>query len=230
MHDICLQKLPVVIAMDRAGLVGEDGPTHHGVFDLGLFRMLPDITVMAPADEDELQHMLRTALDLNMPVVIRYPRGKGFGVEMAPAPVRLPLGKGRILSRGKDVNILAIGNRVHPAVKTAELLRASGIDAGVADMRFVKPLDGELIRELAGASGRLVTAEDNALETGFGSAVLEFLNLNGLAPAVLRLGIPDRYIEQGRPEELYEDLGLTSGKMADRIREWLDKTKETTCR
>ncbi len=223
MHDICLQKLPVVIAMDRAGLVGEDGPTHHGVFDIGLFRMLPDIAVMAPSDEDELQHMLRTALDLNMPVVIRYPRGKGFGVEMAPAPVRLPLGKGRVISRGKDVNILAIGNRVHPAVKTAELLRASGIDAGVSDMRFVKPLDGELIRELAGASGRLVTAEDNALETGFGSAVLEFLNLNGLQPAVLRLGIPDRSIEQGRPEELYEELDLTSGKMADRIKEWLNK-------
>lgn len=223
MHDICLQKLPVVIAMDRAGLVGEDGPTHHGVFDLGLFRMLPDIAVMAPADEDELQHMLRTALDLNMPAVIRYPRGKGFGVEMAGAPARLPLGKGRILSRGKDVNILAIGNRVHPAIKTAELLRASGIDAGVADMRFVKPLDGELIRELAGASGRLVTAEDNALETGFGSSVLEFLNTSGLNPAVLRLGIPDRYIEQGRIDELYEDLGLTSGKMAERISEWIKK-------
>jgi 1-deoxy-D-xylulose-5-phosphate synthase len=223
MHDICLQKLPVVIAMDRAGLVGEDGPTHHGVFDIGLFRMLPDIVVMAPADEDELRHMLRTALDLNMPVVLRYPRGKGFGVELAPAISRLTLGKGRVISRGKDVNILAIGNRVHPAIKAAELLREAGIDAGACDMRFVKPLDGELIKELAGGSGRLVTVEDNALETGFGSAVLEHLNRNGLRTEVLRLGIPDHYIEQARPDELYEDLGLSSGKMAERIKQWLSR-------
>jgi len=223
MHDVCLQKLPVVIAMDRGGLVGEDGPTHHGVFDFGLFRMLPDIVVMAPADEDELQHMLYTAFALNMPVVLRYPRGKGFGVDMASEFRNLPLGKGRALSKGRDVNILAIGNRVHPAIKAAELLKARGVDAGVADMRFVKPLDGDLIKELAGASGRLVTAEDNALETGFGSAVLEYLNGNGLRADVLRLGIPDRYIEQGRPDELYEDLGLSSGKMADSIAAWLKK-------
>ena len=191
MHDICLQKLPVVIAMDRGGLVGEDGPTHHGVFDLGLFRMLPDIAVMAPADEDELQHMLYTALALNMPVVLRYPRGKGFGVDMAPELKRLQLGKGRLHSKGLDVNILAIGNRVHPAIKAAELLKARGVDAGVADMRFIKPMDGELIKELAGAAGRLVTVEDNALETGFGSAVLEYLNANDIRSDVLRLGIPD---------------------------------------
>ncbi|OGR43193.1 MAG: 1-deoxy-D-xylulose-5-phosphate synthase [Elusimicrobia bacterium GWA2_56_46] len=220
MHDICLQKLPVVIAMDRAGLVGEDGPTHHGVFDIGLFRMLPDLAVMAPADEDELQHMLYTALELNMPVMLRYPRGRGFGVKMAAEFKRLPLGKGRLLSRGRDVNILAIGNRVHPAVEAAELLKARGVDAGVADMRFIKPLDGGLVKELAGL-GRLVTVEDNALETGFGSAVLEYLNENAIQSNLLRLGIPDRYIEQGRPDELYEDLGLSSGKMADKIAEWL---------
>ena len=221
MHDICLQKLPVVIAMDRAGLVGEDGPTHHGAFDIGLFRMLPDLAIMAPADEDELQHMLFTALQLNMPVLLRYPRGKCFGAEMSPALKALPFGRGRVLSRGKDVNILAIGNRVHPAVKAAELLRAKGVDAGVSDMRFVKPLDGALIKELGALSGRFVTVEDNALETGFGSAVLEFLNEGGLRPHVLRLGIPDRYIEQGRPDELYEDLGLSPEKMAARIHDWV---------
>lgn len=225
MHDICLQKLPVVIAMDRAGLVGEDGPTHHGVFDLGLFRMLPDLVSMAPADEDELQHMIYTALELNAPVMLRYPRGKGFGVDMAPEFRLLPLGKGRLIAKGRDVNILAIGNRVHPAIKAAELLKARGVDAGVADMRFVKPLDGGLIKELAGASGRLVTAEDNALETGFGSAVLEYLNANTIQSNVLRLGIPDRYIEQGRPDELYDDVGLSSGKMADSISKWLVKSE-----
>ena len=221
MHDVCLQKLPVVIAMDRAGLVGEDGPTHHGVFDLGLFRMLPDLISMAPADEDELQHMLYTALQLNAPVVLRYPRGKCFGVEMAPQLKLLPLGKGRIISKGRDVNILAIGNRVHPAIKAAELLKARGIDAGVADMRFLKPLDGELIKELAGVSGRLVTTEDNALDTGFGSAVLEYLNANSIQSSVLRLGIPDRYIEQGRPDELYDDVGISSAKMSDSISTWI---------
>ncbi|MFA6435302.1 MAG: 1-deoxy-D-xylulose-5-phosphate synthase [Elusimicrobiales bacterium] len=224
MHDICLQKLPVVIAMDRAGLVGEDGPTHHGVFDLGLFRMLPDLVVMAPADEDELQQMLHTALELNAPVMLRYPRGKGFGVEPSPEFKLLPPGRGRIISKGRDVNILAIGNRVHPAIKACELLKARGIDAGVFDMRFVKPLDGELVKEAA-APGRLVTAEDNALQTGFGSAVLEYLNANTIQSTVLRLGIPDRYIEQGRPDELYDDLGLSSGTMADRIAEWVGSAR-----
>ncbi|MBU2572882.1 MAG: 1-deoxy-D-xylulose-5-phosphate synthase [Elusimicrobia bacterium] len=225
MHDIALQKLPVVIAMDRAGVVGEDGPTHHGVFDLGLFRMLPDVAVMAPADEDELQHMLYTAFALNMPVMLRYPRGKGFGVDMAAELKLLPLGKGRIINKGKAVNILAIGNRVHPAIKAAELLKAGGIDAGVADMRFVKPLDGELITEMAAASKRLVTVEDNALMGGFGSAALEYLNENAIQSTVLRLGIPDRYVDQGRPDELYDELGLNSAKMADRIAEWLGGSK-----
>jgi len=221
-HDISLQKLPVVIAMDRAGIVGEDGPTHHGVFDISLFRMLPDVVVMAPADENELQHMLATAFACRLPALLRYPRGKGFGVPLDPEPHALPLGKGRLLSLGKDINFLAIGNRVHPAVKAAELLAGLGIDAGVADMRFVKPLDTELVRELA-AAGPLVTAEDGALAGGFGSAVLEYLNSAGLEARVLRLGIPDAYVEQGSPEELYEDLGLTAEKMAQGAAAWLGK-------
>ncbi len=221
-HDVSLQKLPVVIAMDRAGIVGEDGPTHHGVFDISLFRMLPDTVLMAPADENELQHMLATAFACRLPALLRYPRGKGFGVAMDPEPAVLPLGKGRLLSRGRDVNFLAIGNRVHPAVKAAGLLKGLGIDAGVADMRFVKPLDGELVGELA-ACGPLITVEDNALAGGFGSAVLEYLNTAGIAAEVLRLGIPDAYVEQGKPEELYEDLGLTAEKIADGAAAWLGK-------
>ena len=221
-HDVSLQKLPVVIAMDRAGLVGEDGPTHHGVFDIAIFRTLPDVVVMAPADENELQHMLATAFACRLPALLRYPRGRGFGVQMDAEPAPLPLGRGRVLARGRDLTFLAIGNRVHPALKAAQLLKDLGVDAGVADLRFVKPLDGALVRELA-AAGPLVTVEDGSLAGGFGSAVLEFLNAEGLSPKVLRLGIPDAYVEQGKPEELYEDLGLTAARIAEGAAAWLGK-------
>ncbi len=223
-HDVSLQKLPVVIAMDRAGIVGEDGPTHHGVFDLSLFRMIPDVVIMAPADENELQHMLATAFACGGPALLRYPRGRGYGVPMDPGPLALPPGKGRLLSRGRDVNFLAIGNRVHPAVKAAQLLKGLGIDAGVADLRFVKPLDTELVKTLA-LAGPVITAEDNVLAGGFGSAVLEYLNSAGIEAGVLRLGIPDAYVEQGRPEELYADLGLTAEKMAASAAAWLRKAE-----
>ncbi|HAF95583.1 MAG: 1-deoxy-D-xylulose-5-phosphate synthase [Elusimicrobia bacterium GWC2_51_8] len=223
MHDICLQKLPVVVALDRAGLVGEDGPTHHGVFDLSLFRMLPDIVVMAPADENELQHMLSSAFSYNMPVVIRYPRGRGFGVEMDAEFKNYPLGKGRWLSKGGDINILAVGNRVHPALEAARLLKARGINAGVADMRFIKPLDLELLTEACGFGGRLVTVEDNSLAGGFGSAVLEAVNAAGLQARILRLGIPDNYVEQGKPDELYAELGLDANGIAAAVTSWLSR-------
>lgn len=224
MHDIALQKLPVVIALDRAGIVGEDGPTHHGVFDMSLFRMLPDVACMAPADENELQHMLATALSLDKPVVLRYPRGKGFGVPLDADLKILPFGKGRILSKGKDINFAAIGNRVHPAEKACEILKARGIDAGVADMRFIKPLDFELLQELS--SMPIVTVEDNSLAGGFGSAVIEAFNSAGKKANVLRLGIPDAWVEHGKADELYEELGLTSETMADKAEEWLKSLKK----
>lgn len=224
MHDIALQKLPVVIALDRAGIVGEDGPTHHGVFDMSLFRMLPDVACMAPADENELQHMLATALSLDKPVVLRYPRGKGFGVTLDADLKILPFGKGRILSKGKDINFAAIGNRVHPAEKACEILKARGIDAGVADMRFIKPLDFELLQELS--SMPIVTVEDNSLAGGFGSAVIEAFNSAGKKANVLRLGIPDAWVEHGKADELYEELGLTSETMADKAEEWLKSLKK----
>ena len=225
-HDVSLQKLPVVIAMDRAGIVGEDGPTHHGVFDLSLFRMIPDITVMAPADENELQHMLATAFACGGPALLRYPRGRGCGVAMDPDPAPLPVGKGRLLRKGRDVNFLAIGSRVHPAVKAAEYLKGLGIDAGVADLRFVKPLDTALVKELA-LAGPVITAEDNVLSGGFGSAVLEYLNSAGIEAGVLRLGIPDSYVEQGKPEELYSEIGVTPEKMAAAAAQWLGKRAKT---
>lgn len=220
MHDIALQKLPVVICMDRAGIVGEDGPTHHGVFDMGMFRMLPDITSMAPADENELQNMLATALALEKPVLLRYPRGKGFGVALDAEPQILPIGKGRILSKGKDVNFLAIGNRVHPAEKACEILKKQGIDAGIADMRFIKPLDTDIIRKMVSA-GPIITVEDNALAAGFGSAVLEYLNAEVIKAQVLRLGIPDQWIEHGKADLLYADISLTPETMAERVSEWM---------
>lgn len=219
MHDIALQKLPVVLALDRAGIVGEDGPTHHGVFDMSIFRVLPDIVCMAPADENELQHMLATAIALDKPVLLRYPRGKGFGVPLDEELKILPLGKGRLLSKGKDLNFIAIGNRVHVAEKACELLKAKGIDAGIADMRFAKPLDLELLNELS--SLPMVTVEDNSLAGGFGSAVLEAFNDEQKNVQIMRLGIPDVWVEHGKPEELYEELNLTPATMAGKCEAWL---------
>ncbi len=218
-HDVCLQKLPVVFCLDRAGLVGEDGPTHHGVFDYSFLRMIPGMTVMAPADENELQHMLRTAIELGAPVSIRYPRGAGVGVGIDAEPKALPVGKGVRLKDGGDVTLLAIGNRVHPALEAAQILEDMGYSVGVVNMRFVKPLDVELLKECAAKTPRLVTIEDNVLQGGFGSAVLEALT-PGRAE-VLRLGIPDQFVEHGAPHLLYDSVGLSGPKIAERVAAWL---------
>ncbi len=224
-HDVCLQGLPVVFCLDRAGLVGEDGPTHHGAFDLSYLRMLPNMTVLAPADENELQHALKTALALDCPVAIRYPRGIGLGIPMDEQPAPLPIGKGVEVRRGRDVTLAAIGGRVHPALEAARLLEERGISAGVLNMRFVKPLDAELLREAARRCPRLVTIEDNTIVGGFGSAVLEAL---GPEPArVLRLGLPDAFVEHGAPAKLYERTGLTPKGIADRVAAWLPSPSPT---
>ncbi|MDE2290932.1 MAG: 1-deoxy-D-xylulose-5-phosphate synthase, partial [Elusimicrobia bacterium] len=189
-HDICLQKLPVVFALDRGGLVGSDGPTHHGVFDYSFLRMIPGMTVMAPADENELQHMLKTALTMNAPVSLRYPRGEGVGVKLDPVLETIPVGKGVRVRDGHDVTIAAIGNRVAPAVAAAELLAKSGLSVGVLNMRFVKPMDRDLLLQALGKSDRLVTVEDKVIQGGFGSAVLEALAEAKRPAQVLRLGLP----------------------------------------
>lgn len=222
-HDICLQNLPVVFALDRAGLVGEDGPTHHGVFDLSFLRDIPNLILAAPADENEMQHMLKTAFDANAPFVLRYPRGAGFGVKMDDAPQALEIGKGGWLKKGKDVNILAIGNRVHPALKAAQALAEKGVDCGVANMRFVRPLDTGLIDEALALSPRLVTTEDNMLAGGFGSAVAEYLTDKQADFKLLRLGIGDEFVEHGKVSQLYDQLGMSAGQMTDHILKW--KTK-----
>jgi 1-deoxy-D-xylulose-5-phosphate synthase len=214
-HDICLQKLPVVLALDRAGLVGDDGPTHHGVFDLSYLRHLPEVTVMAPKDENELQHMVKTAVDAGRPIALRYPRGSGYGVPLDAELTALPIGKGELLAAGDDLVIIAIGSTVYPAREAAEQLRAAGIGAAVINARFVKPLDRDLILEWARKTGNVVTVEENALQGGFGSAVMELLADEGLADIrVKRLGIPDRYIEQGSQAQLRADLGLDAAGIA----------------
>jgi len=221
-HDICLQNLPVTIAMDRAGLVGDDGPTHHGVFDISYLRHLPGITVMAPKDENELRHLLKTAICSGVPMALRYPRGAGYGVEPDRDLKCLEIGKGEQLQDGADLTIVAIGATVYPALAAAKALMSKGISAGVINARFVKPLDVELILAAARRTGRIVTVEENALQGGFGTAVLEALsdhNLQGVK--VRRLGLPDHYIEQGSQAQLRKDVGIDAEGIAAAVVEFM---------
>lgn len=220
LHDICLQKLPVVFALDRAGLVGEDGPTHHGVFDISFLRSIPNLTLAAPADENELQHMLKTAFAANAPFVLRYPRGAGFGVPLDKELKPLDIGKGVWLTKGKDVTILAIGNRVHPALKAAEMLRDKGVDAGVINMRFIKPLDTKMIDEALKRTPKLVTVEDNMLAGGFGSAVAEYLADHNKAAHLLRLGIGDEFTPHAKSSILYDQVGISESAIVKHILQW----------
>ena len=222
-HDICLQKLPVVFALDRAGVVGEDGPTHHGVFDLSFLRSIPHLILAAPADENELQHMLKTAFDAAAPFVVRYPRGSGFGVQMDAEPKRLDIGKGVWLKKGKDLTILAIGDRVHPAMEAAANLEKKGIKCGVINMRFVKPLDTKIIAEALKVSPRLVTVEDNLLAGGFGSAVAEHLADHATRFELLRLGASDEFVEHAKSAQLHDKMGISTAKMTDKITAWMKK-------
>lgn len=223
-HDVCLQKLPVVIAMDRSGLVGDDGPTHHGVFDISFMRHLPGLTFMAPKDENELRHMLKTALDLNAPVALRYPRGAGYGVPLDQTLQALPIGKGELMREGTDLTIIAIGSTVVPSLEAAEQLATNGINAAVVNARFIKPLDAELIIGQAQLCGKIVTVEENVLQGGFGSAVLELLQDNGLTKVkVKRLGIPDQYIEHGTQAQLRSSVGIDAAGIAAAVEDFIRK-------
>jgi 1-deoxy-D-xylulose-5-phosphate synthase len=205
LHDVCIQNLPVIFALDRAGLVGSDGPTHHGVFDLAYLRSIPNMVVMAPKDENELQSMVKTALVYEGgPIAFRYPRGTGVGVKMSTEIQPLPIGKSEIVREGEDVLVIAIGNRVYPALEAAQTLADSGISATVLNARFVKPLDTETILPLAERIGKVITIEDGVVMGGFGSAVLEALAAAGLTDVqVTNLGIPDEFIEHGDVQHLY---------------------------
>jgi 1-deoxy-D-xylulose-5-phosphate synthase len=220
-HDVCLQGLNVVFAMDRAGLVGDDGPTHHGAFDISYQRCLPNLVLMAPRDESMLVHMLRTALMYDEgPVAIRYPRGEGAGVPLPPRPETLEIGHGELLHDGDRVAFLGYGYGVQVALGAAELLDSEhGVDATVADARFAKPLDSQLVAELASEHELLVTVEENVLAGGFGSAVLEHLSDSGELgeTRVLRVGLPDRYVTHGKPSLLRKEVGLTPEAVAERV-------------
>ena len=202
-HDIALQNLPVVLAIDRAGLVGADGPTHAGSFDLSYLRCIPNMTVMAPSDENECRQMLYTAMTLDSPSAVRYPRGSGCGAAVETTMRALPIGKGIVRRTGKTVALLAFGSLVTPALMAAEIL-----DATLADMRFVKPLDEALIQQLAQTHEVLVTLEENAVMGGAGSAVVEYLHRAGLRNRVLQLGLPDRFIDHGDHASMLKDCGL----------------------
>jgi 1-deoxy-D-xylulose-5-phosphate synthase len=222
-HDVCLQKLNVVFAMDRAGLVGDDGPTHHGAFDIAYMRPLPNIVMMAPRDEAALVDMLHTAIvHDDGPVAIRYPRGEGVGVPLPSAPTAIDIGVGEVLTRGDgSVAMLGYGTGVGVAQGAARVLAEAGISATVADARFAKPLDTELVNELAASHALLVTLEEGVLAGGFGSGVLEHLADNGLPVQLLRVGIPDRFITHGAPALLHEEIGFTPEAVARRITERL---------
>jgi 1-deoxy-D-xylulose-5-phosphate synthase len=217
-HDVCIQNLPVFFCLDRAGIVGSDGPTHQGMFDIAYLRCLPNMVLMAPKDEAELQQMLVTGINHNGPIAMRYPRGNGYGVAlMEEGWEALPIGKAEVLRRGDDLLLLAYGSMVYPAMQVAEILSEHGIAATVVNARFAKPLDTELIAPLAQAIGRVVTLEEGCLTGGFGSAVLEALQDHNLMVPVTRLGVPDLLVEHATPDQSKAELGLTPSQMVDRI-------------
>ncbi len=225
-HDVCLQSLDVTFVMDRAGLVGDDGPTHHGVFDIAYLRCLPNLVLMAPRDEAMLKRMLRTALTHEGPVAMRYPRGEAVGVQMPAEPEPIEIGSGEIVSEidaegvepGRRVALIGYGSGVGKALEAAELLRVQGIAVTVADARFAKPIDAGLMAQLAAEHDLLVTVEEGVLAGGFGSAVWETLNETGTPiPRILRVGLPDRYVTHGKPALLHEEVGYTGEKIAERV-------------
>ncbi|MEF2651876.1 1-deoxy-D-xylulose-5-phosphate synthase [Slackia piriformis] len=222
-----LPDLDVVFCLDRAGLVGDDGPTHHGVFDIAYTRMIPHMKIMAPSDEAELVHMLHTALSLHGPVTLRYPRGEARGVELPDAPEVLEVGKSRTTREGSDVAILAFGRMVQEAEGAADILAEEGVSVRVVDMRWIKPFDEDAVRKAAMECSLVVTAEEGVIEGGIGEGILEALAANPPAkvPPVLTFGIPDRFVSQGKIPLLHRELGIDAEGIAQRIREKLASMK-----
>ncbi|MEO6694722.1 MAG: 1-deoxy-D-xylulose-5-phosphate synthase [Ignavibacteria bacterium] len=224
-HDVAIQKLPVVFIMDRGGLVGADGPTHHGVFDLTYLRLVPGMVIMAPKDENELRNMLYTAtLYKRGPIAMRYPRGNALGVEIGKFE-KVEIGKGEIVKDGKDVAIIAIGNMVHYSLEAAKLLANENIDAEIINARFVKPLDRELLFDVFSRFKKIITIEDNTITGGFGSAVCEFAVQHNFKNDILIHGVPDRFIDHGKPEELYKDLRMDAQGISEVVKEFFIKEK-----
>jgi len=224
LHDVCYQNLPVVFVLDRAGIVGEDGATHNGLFDLSYLRSIPNMIIMAPKDENELQHMLKTALSCECPVAVRYPRGRGYGVVLDEQLKDLPIGKAEFLQDGDDLVILAVGGSVYPSLNAAERLKEAKIKTGIVNVRFVKPLDKELICTLARKVGRIITVEENVLSGGFGSSVLETLGESDIQGVKVKcLGINDMFVEHGSQSILRKKYGLDVEGIVRSAREVLDE-------
>ena len=217
-HDVCLMHVPVTLALDRAGIVGQDGPTHHGLYDLVYLSALPGMVVMAPKDENELRHMLATALTLEGPAAVRYPRGTGIGLALDPEFKRLELGKAEILREGGDIAILALGSMVYPCLEAAAKLDLEGIHATVINARFMKPLDEELIAVLAAEKQFLVTAEEGTEAGGFGANVAALLHDRRIQASILRIAVPDRIIPHGAPNLLHAKYGLDVDGIVNRIK------------
>jgi 1-deoxy-D-xylulose-5-phosphate synthase len=225
-QDVCLQNLPVVFALDRGGIVGEDGPTHHGLFDFSYLRHIPNLIVMVPKDENEFQHMIKTAAECRMPVAFRYPRGRGMGVRREASLQSIDIGKGEVLREGEDVLILAIGSTVYPSIRAAEKLAEAGTRAAVINSRFLKPLDANLLCDWAKKTGKVVTVEENVLQGGFGSAVLELFQERGLfSIQVKRLGIPDLFVEHGAQALLREKYGIDENGIFKGVKEMLEEER-----
>jgi len=216
-HDVCLQNAPVVFALDRAGLVGEDGPTHHGVFDISFLRHIPNLVIMAPKDENELQHMLFTASQYDGPIAVRYPRGTGLGVRLDESFQEIPIGKAEVLEHGTGLTLIAVGNMVETAQKVAQMLNDKGTTCTVINARFIKPLDADTILSCVKNTKGVVTLEEHALAGGFGSAILELLAKEELYPKILRIGLEDNFATHGKVETLREVYGLTAEKILARI-------------
>ncbi len=227
LQDVCLQNLPVVFALDRGGIVGEDGPTHHGLFDFSYLRHIPNLIVMVPKDENEFQDMIKTAVECPVPVAFRYPRGKGMGVKREVSLQSIDIGKGEVLREGKDLLILAIGSTVFPSLRAAERLAEAGIQAAVINSRFLKPLDADLLCDWAKRTGKVLTVEENVLQGGFGSAVLELFQEKGLfSIQVKRLGIPDIFVEHGSQALLREKYGIDENGIFKGAKEMFDGKRE----
>jgi len=221
LHDICLQNANVVLAVDRAGIVGEDGQTHHGIFDISILRAIPNLIIMAPKDENELRHMIYSAFSYNQPVAVRYPRSTGIGVTMDEEPVIIEKGKAELLREGSDVTLIGFGTVVNICLKAADELQLKGINAGVVNLRFINPVDLELIISQAKKTGRIVTVEDHILNAGVGSAVIELLEDQAVKNcAVKRIGYSD-YVEHGAIQVLFEVYGINSQKIVEAAEELL---------
>jgi 1-deoxy-D-xylulose-5-phosphate synthase len=229
LQDVCLQNLPVIFALDRGGIVGEDGPTHHGLFDFSYLRHIPNLIIMVPKDEEEFQHMIKTAVECFRSVAFRYPRGKGEGVRRSAIFKPIDIGKGEVLRRGEDVIILSIGSTVYPSLRAAEKLEEVGIRAAVVNSRFLKPLDGDLICDWAKRIGNVLTVEENVLLGGFGSAVLELLQERGLFSAhVKRLGIPDLFVEHGPQTLLRAKYGIDENGIFNAAKELVGEERSSS--